>query len=429
MPAPSDTVVDRLRAVIDIQNEIAATRLDADAVMAIVTRRAAGLTGAEASVLELADGDEMVYRAVHGAAEELLGMRLPVQGSLSGLCVLLDEPLRCDDAETDPRVNADACRRAGVGSMICVPLRHSGQAVGAFKVYSGAPGAFDDDDVEVLGLLSGVAAAHLTHAAEYTAAAEDVLLEREQKERLEELDRMRQEVFSLVTHDLQSPLTCISGYLECLLDGSLGEIPAEQRQTLDIVARNAERLSGLVGDLLVVSRGDSARLGLDYGRVDVPALVEACAAAVRPLARASRIDLVIACHPVSPLDADPRRIEQVLTKLLSNAVKYTRRGGRVDLLVHERPGRLCIRVADSGIGIPHEEQERLFERFFRASTALQERIPGSGLGLAITKMIVDAHGGTIAVASEPGAGTVFTVELPCADAGAPGRVVLSPASA
>jgi diguanylate cyclase (GGDEF)-like protein len=163
--------VTRLLGVIETQNELAGVSLDLDEVMRVVARRAAELTGADAGVVELPEGDEMVYRAASGTAQEHLGMRLAIASSLSGLCVTEGRTLRCDDTADDDRVDAVACTRIGARSMLCVPLRHGEQVNGVLKVYCDAPGAFDGEDIVVLEQLSGVIAAHMRHAAEFERKA------------------------------------------------------------------------------------------------------------------------------------------------------------------------------------------------------------------------------------------------------------------
>lgn len=159
---------ERLRAVVALQNEIAASGLQVDAVMELVARRAAELTGADAGVVELPDGDEMVYRAVSGTASAHLGLRLRIDSSLSGLALTAGTVAHCDDATTDPRVNAEACRRVGALSMLCVPLRYGEAPIGILKVYSARIGAFAASDAEMLGHLSGVIGAQMRHADLYT---------------------------------------------------------------------------------------------------------------------------------------------------------------------------------------------------------------------------------------------------------------------
>src|SRR5689334_4761950 len=141
---------ERLRAIIATQNEIAASVLDLDAVMALVVRRASEITGASAGVIEMLEGAEMVYVVASGTAEPYLGRRLRAATSLSGMCVELGEVLHCEDADTDDRVDAEACRRVGARSLLCVPLHHAGGVVGVLKVYDPRAHAFDDGDVETL---------------------------------------------------------------------------------------------------------------------------------------------------------------------------------------------------------------------------------------------------------------------------------------
>jgi diguanylate cyclase (GGDEF)-like protein len=157
----------RLLAVIETQNEIAATALDLDALMAFVAERARELTRAGASVIELPEDDELVYRVATGSATEFVGLRLPMDASLSGLCARQGRVLRCNDARTDPRANAEATSKVGAVSMICVPLRHGGQVAGVLEVTAPVPDHFTDDDVTVLGLLSGVIGAHMGHASHF----------------------------------------------------------------------------------------------------------------------------------------------------------------------------------------------------------------------------------------------------------------------
>ena len=153
--------------VIAIQNEIASSPLDPDEVMARVAACAEDLTSAAAAVVELAEGDQMVYRAATGSAARHVGLRLRAEGSLSGLCVREGEVLNCADREEDPRVDREACRRVGARSMLCVPLRHGDETVGVLKVMAPRAEAFDAEDARLLEMLSGVIAAHLGHAREH----------------------------------------------------------------------------------------------------------------------------------------------------------------------------------------------------------------------------------------------------------------------
>nr|WP_255595120.1 sensor domain-containing diguanylate cyclase [Lysobacter sp. BMK333-48F3] len=170
-PIVQDPIVqdpsERLLKVIQTQTDIARLGLDLGGVMQLVTVRAQTLTGAIGAVVELAEGEDMVYRAAAGIAESSLGMRLRRNASLSGHCVAEGRPLRCDDSETDPRVDREACRAVGLRSMIVVPLKHHESTVGVLKVMSARTAGFDDADLQVLDLMSGLIAAAMYHAAKY----------------------------------------------------------------------------------------------------------------------------------------------------------------------------------------------------------------------------------------------------------------------
>src|SRR3954451_9222227 len=156
---------DRLRAIIKAQSEIVAANLDSAEVTRLVTQRAQELTGASAGVIEVPDGDEMVYAVTTGDATPYLGIRLDRDSSLSGRALDLDQVLHCSDTEVDPRMDRAASRRVKARSMIAVPLRHDGAAVGVLKVYSSHPNAFGPEDVETLQLLTESISAQMAHAS------------------------------------------------------------------------------------------------------------------------------------------------------------------------------------------------------------------------------------------------------------------------
>ena len=233
-----------------------------------------------------------------------------------------------------------------------------------------------------------------------------------QNERLRELDRLKDEFIALVSHELRTPLTSIRGYTELLLDGEAGKLTGDQRQFLGVVERNAHRLLHLVGDLLFLAQVEAGKLVLDIGALDLSNVASESVETARPQAEAKNITLTLATGPVPLIAGDRARIAQLLDNLVSNAMKFTPEGGRVDVRVRALKQRAVLEVRDSGMGIPAGEQEFLFQRFFRTSTATEQAIQGTGLGLAISKAIVEAHSGRITVTSEEGEGTNFQVTLP-----------------
>nr|MDQ3824080.1 PAS domain-containing protein [Actinomycetota bacterium] len=250
-------------------------------------------------------------------------------------------------------------------------------------------------------------------ARKETEEALEQALERERgaNEHLRELDRLKDEFIALVSHELRTPLTSIRGYLEFLLEDSDGLAP-EQARFLAVVDRNAERLQHLVNDLLFVAQVDAGRLAIQQTDVDLAELAAEAVEAARVLASGKDIELVLDGGPVDGLVGDRARLAQLLDNFISNAIKFTPERGVVTVRTWTDGEEAFVSIGDSGIGIPEDEQARLFERFYRASSATEQAIPGTGLGLAIAKAIVDAHGGTIHVESAVGRGTTFTVALP-----------------
>ena len=232
-----------------------------------------------------------------------------------------------------------------------------------------------------------------------------------QNERLRELDGLKDEFVSLVSHELRTPLTSIRGYLELVLDGAAGSLTEEQERFLRVVERNADRLLGLVGDLLFVAQVDAGRLPVEFDDLDLAVVAAECVDGVRPAAEAKSLELIVDASPLAA-KGDRGRLDQLLGNLVSNAVKFTPEGGRVTVRVSAQDESALIEVSDNGIGVPEAELGELFTRFFRSSTATENAIPGTGLGLVIAKAIAEAHGGQIAVESREGVGTTFKVTLP-----------------
>ena len=228
-----------------------------------------------------------------------------------------------------------------------------------------------------------------------------------------ELDRMRDAFVATVSHELRTPLTSISGFLEMLEDEehALGDAG---RQYLDVIRRSTERLHALVEDLLLVAQIEAQRIDLQLEPVDLNELVARAAEFAEPSARDKRIRFdVVTDHPPQ-VSGDPKRLSQVLDNLISNAVKFTPDGGSVTVTVGAEGDGARLVVADTGIGVPEEEQRQVFSRFFRASTATMRAIPGTGLGLAICRALVEQHGGSIEFRSSEGKGTEVVVTLPAA---------------
>jgi two-component system phosphate regulon sensor histidine kinase PhoR len=228
---------------------------------------------------------------------------------------------------------------------------------------------------------------------------------------LERLERVRQEFLSNVSHELRTPLTAIITFVETLEDGAVDD-PETSRRFLNVIRRNSERMRSLINDILELSAIEAGTVRVEPERLRLASLVGDCFTALAALAAERRVTLVNEVAPEVLVYADARRLEQMLTNLVDNAIKFSAEGGAVRVAHERAEGRDRVHVGDDGEGIAPEHLPRIFERFYRVDRARSRALGGTGLGLAIVKHLARAHGGEASVRSAPGEGSTFTVELP-----------------
>ncbi|TQK44077.1 GAF domain-containing protein [Streptomyces sp. SLBN-118] len=317
-----------------------------------------------------------------------------------------------------PEENRDAARSLGLYSVVMTPIGVGEEPLGAVCLSRSDPEhvwhAVEIDIAE--SMATGVGRA-LHNSMLYGQEASLV-------EKLRALDRAKSDFLSTVSHELRTPLTSIVGYVELLTDDDTGPLTEPQRRMLDVIDRNANRLRSLIEDLLTLSRIESGAFTSQREDVDLSRLVSSAVDAMRPAAEAASVRLETDC-PEEPLvlEADSDQLDRVLMNLLSNAVKFTPTGGEVRVRAAREDGEVILSVSDTGIGIPKQECQQLFSRFFRASNAVDQAIPGTGLGLTIVQTIVTNHGGTTEVTSEEGRGTTVTARMPLVTAGRTAQTV------
>jgi len=264
-------------------------------------------------------------------------------------------------------------------------------------------------------MLGAVLAVHdITDLKRHEQERDELLLrEQAQVEELRRLYDQRKQFVAVVSHELRSPLSTILGFSQLLLEGR-DSLTDTQQKMLTIIENGAHRMLGIVSDLLVLEEVDRDGARFEHRRVDLAPVAHDAVEAMLPTARASSVTITVRASGPTVVIGDEQRLRQVLDNLVSNAVKYSPGGGEVTVVVagDEREGT-TLTVTDTGIGIPEDERHRLFERFFRTSTARNTGVPGTGLGLTVVRTIVERHGGRITADPGPeGVGTVFTVWLP-----------------
>ncbi len=315
------------------------------------------------------------------------------------------EPFLTQDAQNDPLVIAHYARLWRCHSLMVVPLAVEGKRIGVLRVGSFKRAFFGAEHISFVSLI----------AEEAAVLVESAMLSRklgESNARLFEMARLKDDFVSTVSHEFKTPLTSILGFLAVLLEGEAGPLNEEQKRFLGIVRGAAERLGGLVSDILDISKLEGG-LAMEIEAVDLGLLARESVEALSWRAGESGVALALEVPEALPrAQGNARWLGQVLDNLLSNALKFSRRGGAVRVSLAHKGEGIQATVADAGIGIPAADQARIFEKFFRASNRDATGASGTGLGLAICRHIVDRHGGRIWFDSTEGEGTRFHFVVP-----------------
>lgn len=228
---------------------------------------------------------------------------------------------------------------------------------------------------------------------------------------VERLERVRQEFLSNISHELRTPLTSILAFVETLEDGAIDD-KENNRRFLSVIRRNAERMHELIADILELSMIESGNVSIHTKPLRMANLVDEVLTSLSSKASERDVSLLNRVPADLRAVADPMRLEQMLTNLVDNAIKFNRRGGNVTVSAEASVEKVSVRVADTGEGILPDHLPRVFERFYRADRGRTREVGGTGLGLAIVKHLARLHGGEVSVTSIPSQGTTFTIELP-----------------
>jgi len=405
-----------LRHVAQVVNR----RLEMQSLLSEVVRQVGEELGYPVVEIYLVEDDELVLRAARGTDDEI-PFRIPISQGVTGRTVRSAEAIYVPDVSLDPDYlsNGD-----GTKSEIAVPLQKDGVVIGVLNVESPIRNDLNEDDMRLLMLLAdniSIAIENAAlyerlshHAEELEATIADRTVElAEALKQAQEADRLKTQFVSDVSHELRTPLSNILLYLELLGMGK----PERFESYLATLNRETERLVVLIDDLLTVSRLDAGTMELKPKHVDLNTIARGLVEDRQRLF--ARKDLQVGfelSEDIPNVVADDRMLSQVVANLMTNAMNYTLPGGRVTIstvLVKEN-GKLwaTLTVSDTGFGIKKDEQERVFERFYRGDASRKVSAPGTGLGLAICEEIIQRHAGRISLESEQGAGSAFTIWLP-----------------
>ena len=401
----------RQLAAINQAGRAITSTLNLDAVLKTVMDDVRSLLDAEGASVLLYDPltDELVFTAVAGAGSDtLVGTRMPTTAGIAGWALRERQVALVQDAQHDSRffANIDAETGLTTRSLVAVPLKFKAVVSGVLEAINKASGTFTQQDGEMLEALASSAAIAIENANLYTSLQEANV-------QLQTAVRAKDEMLQNVSHELRTPLAMIYGFSEALERGDLGPLTDGQQRTVQIIERQGERLRFMVDRLITLQTFEAQ--SLQRTRLDLSQwLLEAV-----PLwdVRAAQVGLALQVQVPSTLTvmADPNFLEHVVDNLLDNAIKFTPEGGRVQARAWVQGDEAIIAVSDTGVGIPPDKLQQVFERFYQVDGSSARRFGGMGIGLALCRAIVEAHGGRIwaeSVGSDQG--TTFYVALPLA---------------
>jgi signal transduction histidine kinase len=366
-----------------------------------------GVFGFDRVAIVLVEGDQAEVMATAGRADETLfprGTSRQITGSILERLLADAQTIVRGDMATNPRYPEEReLAAAGLHSRVVAPLNAGGVILGMISISREPPDAFSQEEIDLTTLLGRQLAWAVQNIRTYAA-------ERNAAEELRRLSALRADFVSLVSHELRAPMASVIGCSRTLRE-RWRELQAEQRESfLALIEQETGRLSNLIGDVLDTSRIEAGTFTYVFDDVDLGDLVRETAAVVA----LGHDEVNVRAQVRGPLPAvrgDRERLRQLLFNLLSNAAKYTVAGDDIEVSARSDDGVVTVSVRDHGPGIPPEQERLVFEKFGRLNPGGKSK-PGAGLGLFIARSIAEAHGGTLDLASEPGAGATFTLRLP-----------------
>ncbi|MGD2162534.1 MAG: GAF domain-containing protein [Anaerolineales bacterium] len=406
-----------VREVVEVVNQ----RLEMTSLLEEVVHQVGEVLGYPVVEVYLVDGSELLLGAAYGGPMDM-ETRYQMTDGMLGRVAQSGEPVFLPDVGKEPDYVEGWPQSR---SEIAVPLRKEDMVIGVLNVESPLEYGLTDEDVRLLTVLADQISIALENAAlydrlrEHADALEMMVAERtaelaEALDKAQAADQLKTSFVSDVSHELRTPLSNIRLYLDLLRRGPEDRYEG-YLQTLD---RETNRLVALIEDLLAISSLDAGTSIPNAKSLDLNKIAKALAEDRRRLYFDRKLELALKLEADLPeVDADEKMISQVVANLMTNALNYTPQGGHVELrtekIVDEEGTWSTLSVRDDGLGIPEAELNRIFDRFYRGSISRKTGTPGTGLGLSISKEILERHQGRITVKSEPGAGSEFTIWLPC----------------
>jgi signal transduction histidine kinase/ActR/RegA family two-component response regulator len=441
--------LEELKTLNEISVAITST-LDIQETLTIITQQTVSLLQVEASSIALIEDDEnpaklpqLLFVAASGAgSENILNKKIALGTGLVGWVSQYGEPELITNVSADRRFFSEFDKHGGftTRSLLCVPLISKGIIIGAIQVLNKIGGQLNQEDLRRLTSIAAPAATAIENARLYLRAQQEIeervkieaalqyertQLEARIQQRTKELRkvnqelakaaRMKDEFLASMSHELRTPLNTIIGNADAVQGGIYGDHIEKDHRAINMIMESGQHLLALINDILDISKIEAGKVQLDFAPTSLSTIIESSLQYISQEATNKGISVHYQPQPaLGIVHVDGRRLKQTLINLLSNAVKFTQNGGNIGLKadMNKSANKIQFVVWDTGIGIPQDQLETIFEPFIQVDSKLSRKYAGTGLGLVLAHRMIQLHHGHIQVESELGIGSKFTIELP-----------------
>ena len=402
--------LDQQRASGEVLAAISSSIADTMPVFETILTSCERLFAGKMAVIDLIGDDGLVHLgAYHGPNLESVRAVYPHAvdaSSATGTAIATRGVVHFANLDAVPAMARTAFRAFGIKAAIGAPMLWEGKGIGAIWVAREYAGAFSEKDIALLKTFAEQAVIAIQNARLFNEI-------QDKSRQLEVANKHKSEFLANMSHELRTPLNAIIGFSEVLLEKLFGDINDKQQDYLTDIYTSGKHLLGLINDILDLSKVEAGRMDLEVSQFDLPSALSNALTLVRERAQRHNVALNLDVDPsLTEVTADERKLKQILVNLLTNAVKFTPDGGRIDVIARREPEAFTIAVRDTGIGIAQEDHEAVFEEFRQVGRDYTRKQEGTGLGLTLTRKFVELHGGRIWVESEPGKGSTFTFAIP-----------------
>ncbi len=404
---------EEVATLLETTKEITSNR-DLDQRLSIISHSGKELIDADACIILLLDQERQVLNPISAVGytdEDVMGITLQVGEGISGQVAASGVGRVVNQAHIDPDAYLIPDTSRDAECILSVPLRVKGSTIGVMTLSRLGEQGFSKHDLDLISSLGSQAAIAIENAILYAELQERAKTLQTAYNELAKIDQLKDELVQNISHELRTPLAFIKGYIDLLLEGELGKVTEQQQRSLEIVSNKTAQLTHLVNGILTLQTPTVDLMKAES--ISPTLLVSRAVAAAIPATQEAGIDLVSDFPPDIPdVEVDVAQITQVLDNLLNNAIKFSPNGGTIRVRLVEEETMVMVQVSDTGIGIPPEAIDRIFERFYQVDGSTTRRFGGAGLGLAICRQIINAHGGIIDVKSRFGEGSTFSFTIP-----------------